>query len=68
MSSLVNDANKASLKTLANAVELGQCILSKVAGGDISNHIAGQPATPTDFSEIITAKLQSKLAKYLGEA
>lgn len=53
--------------TLANAVELSQCIIQKVMGDDISNCINGELVKSQDVADTIAAHLQKNFSKYMGE-
>lgn len=55
-----------NLTVLANAVELAGNIVRDVAGNDISNRVDGEDVK-TILANTITAKINAKLAPYLGE-
>lgn len=60
------DTKEINTLVLANAVELGQSIIARVVGDDISNHLNGEPVRAQDIADTITANLGKRLAKYTG--
>ena len=52
---------------IANAIELGQAVIARVMGDDISNHLGGELVRASDVANLVAANLGKKLAKYLGE-
>ena len=58
MSAFSNNQYKTEL-TLANAVELGTKVISKLAGEDISNSIKGKTFEPDEIRSLLTAQMKS---------
>lgn len=60
-----NEKAACALATLGTAVELGVEVIDNIAGNDISNQMAGQPATPSLLATTLALKIQNKLQHLL---
>lgn len=63
----MNQENRtqASLITISNAVELGVNVIKKVAGNEISTHVAGSPIAE-NMRGMLVAKISKRLETKRG--
>jgi hypothetical protein len=62
----MNQNFEESLNTIANAVELATCVVSRIAGDLVSSSINGQMVNSAMLSQTCAAKIQAGLKSEVG--